>query len=484
MSLSLVIKLTRWWVRVYTAGLRADRRDARRAEIDSDIWEQQRYAEATGTGHGLTALLMVERLLLSVPTDLLWRLSLGGSERRAARAAVIAAGKSGSAVAVVAVRSVIGLGVAIAATVLVIVGVLAWEGLVVSDRGPSVPAAVSDPEIKSLVDRAIQRTGQFSGAVLVSRGKDVLISKGYGMADYENGVWNTARTVFPVWGLTEMFTSMAVMQLQERGLVDVDQPIRRYLPDYPGGELITVHHLLTHSSGIPGYIHLLYGDDASIHEIIPQMHETFPTSLEELVGLFKSSPVDFAPGEMMEWSESNYVLLRQIIEETSGKPYEAYVEDRILQPLGMSNTSYCRAAAGTVEYRLDLTAARDYIPHTTGRDGFTKLCTTVEDMYRWSRGLVPGELVSEESLSAMFAPHTRRPNNDMFHHVGYEWKIVTSGSRDFVVHSGGGAGSGAWVRWYPEDEVFVALLTNRELEPGFSEWTISGVLADVAFLSE
>ena len=61
----MVIKLTRWWVRVYTAGLRADRRDARRAEIDSDIWEQQRYAEATGTGHGLTALLMVERLLLS-----------------------------------------------------------------------------------------------------------------------------------------------------------------------------------------------------------------------------------------------------------------------------------------------------------------------------------------------------------------------------------------------------------------------------------
>jgi len=148
----------------------------------------------------------------------------------------------------------------------------------------------------------VQKT--FNGSVLIAKNGQILYSEGFGMANIELGVPNSPKTKFRLGSITKQFSAMLIMQLQERGLLSVDDSLTKYIPDYPNGDKITIHHLLTHTSGVPSFTG--FPDYAKIM--------VQPLKLEEIIALFKNKPLEFEPGTKYRYSNSGYVLLGYILE--------------------------------------------------------------------------------------------------------------------------------------------------------------------------
>ncbi len=168
----------------------------------------------------------------------------------------------------------------------------------------------------------------FSGSVLVSRDNEIIHSAGYGFANKELKVPNTPNTMFYIASLSKQFTFVAIMQLQEQGLLNIHDPIERHLPEFPNSSKITIKQLLNHSAGLPDFTD-------SWDEI-----KQSDLSVQDLIGRFKDKELDFEPGSSVEYSSSGYILAGKIIEKVSGMAYEDYVESQIFKPIGMSQSSY------------------------------------------------------------------------------------------------------------------------------------------------
>src|ERR1700680_80387 len=166
----------------------------------------------------------------------------------------------------------------------------------------------------------------FMGTVLVARGGEILLGKGYGMANLEWDIPNAPSTKFRLGSVTKQFTAASILLLEERGKLKVEDPVKKYMPDAPAGwDKVTIRHLLTHTSGIPSFTGF------------PEYRkiEPFETTPEKEVALFRDKPLEFAPGEKWNYSNSGYVLLGYLIERISGQPYEKFVQENIFTPLGM-----------------------------------------------------------------------------------------------------------------------------------------------------
>ncbi len=345
---------------------------------------------------------------------------------------------------------------------------------------PALAAATATPapDIEAQVDAYMSSSySEFSGCALIARGDKVLLSKCYGMADYEEAIPNTPQTVFPIGSITNQFTAAAIMQLQEEGLLDVREPIADHLPDYPNGENITVHHLLNHTSGIPDYYRFLDTETLSSQ-----------LSSDEVMDLFRDEPLDFIPGERFSYSNSGYVLLGYLIEKLSGRPYQQFLKENIFQPLGMPNTAYDRpgdSSAGRAQgYNSDLTKAQR-IDITTAH-GSGALASTTGDLYLWSRALSSGGLLAQDSIDMMFTPYVETVPYDIFDY-GYGWYINTSSDPPHVLHGGGFPGYQAIIRIYGDNDVVVIMLGNTWVSKPRrvpKMWTASGVLATIASINQ
>jgi len=236
-----------------------------------------------------------------------------------------------------------------------------------------------DTYLKPYLDAA-----SFSGAVLLARGGKVLLSKGYGMANYELNIPNTPQTKFHIASLSKTFTAAAILQLQERGLLSVQDPIARFIPDYPRGNEITLHHLLTHTSGIPDINGVPEYDSLS----------RFAQTPASLIAVFRDRPLLFEPGARYSYSNSNYNLLAFVIEKVSGKTYGEFLQENIFGPAGMTSTGHDGDPATLLTNR-----ATGYVPSGlfdlanapfldwSAKTGNGSIYSTVEDLYRWDRVL-------------------------------------------------------------------------------------------------
>lgn len=175
--------------------------------------------------------------------------------------------------------------------------------------------------------------GQFNGVALVAENGKVIFKKGFGMANMEWDIPNMPDTKFRVGSITKQFTAMLVMQLVEQGKLKLDSKISDYLPDYPKstGDRVTIHHLLTHVSGIPSYT----GFPNFFRDLSRD-----PYTPEAFVKTFADSALQFEPGAKFLYNNSGYFLLGAIIEKVAGKPYEQALAENILTPLNMKNTGY------------------------------------------------------------------------------------------------------------------------------------------------
>ncbi|HLL94695.1 MAG TPA: serine hydrolase domain-containing protein, partial [Spirosoma sp.] len=244
--------------------------------------------------------------------------------------------------------------------------------------------------------------GQFNGTVLVGEKGQVVFKKGYGMANMEWKIPNTPDTKFRLGSITKQFTAMLIMQLVEQGKLKLDGKITDYLPDYPKatGDKITIHHLLTHTSGIPSYTGF------------PKFFENDsrdPYTPEAFTKKFSDLPLEFEPGTKFSYNNSGYFLLGVILEKVTGKSYATVLKESITTPLKLGDTGYdlagpliAKRAAG-YEKRNGSYVNAPYLdmslPYAAG-----SLYSTVEDLYRWDQALYSDMLISAQAKQTMFTP--------------------------------------------------------------------------------
>lgn len=319
--------------------------------------------------------------------------------------------------------------------------------LLVTALAASTVAADPAEELKRYMDACVQ-VDKFNGSISVAKDGEVVFSQGYGMANFEHDVANSPETKFRIGSITKQFTAMAVMILQEKGKLDVEDPISEHLDGTPESwKPITIHHLLTHTSGIPNYTSMAnYGTDMAL-----------PQSIEQMVARFRDKPLEFTPGDEFNYSNSGYFLLGAIIEETSGMSYEDFLHKQIFAPLDLKNTGYDRyqsvlkhRAAG-YDRQSDAVANAAYLdmsqPYAAG-----SLYSTVEDLTRWDEALRGQKLISEESYQQMYKPE----KND----YAYGWAVREESGRQSIGHGGGINGFVTHIRRYPQEDLCVVVLSN------------------------
>ena len=303
--------------------------------------------------------------------------------------------------------------------------------------------------------------GRFSGSVLVARGDEVVLSQGFGLADREQGIANTSQTPFRIASMTKAVTAMAIMQLSEQGLLSVDDPICDYLSDCPEAwRPITIHHLLTHTSGLQGFID------------VPSLLQLESPTAADQIRLLAQSPLMFDPGAGFAYSNAGYSLLGLIVEQVSGRPYADFVRQNILAPLGMTSSGFGLDPDGAaVGYSNAFqTADNDWMWAIDPAGG---MYSTVEDMQRWARALTEAQLVSGETMAQIFTPYVTANFGDGGQY-GYGWEISRTHGRPSIRHGGAVPGFDSHIALFPEDDLTVILLSNME---AVGTWTLSDILA-------
>jgi len=290
----------------------------------------------------------------------------------------------------------------------------------------------------------------FSGAVLIAQDGKVLLKKGYGMANKENQIPNTSQTRYRISWVTAPFTGMAVMKLQADGKLNVQDPICQYIPECPDyWDGITLHHLLTHTSGVADEIKPWEGEASK------------PRTGLERVELIKGVAPYFQPGEQLRYSGNGYIILGAIIEDVSGQPYEVFLKEQIFEPLGMENSGY-EGSSIAVGYGPKGTKVPD--PDILFRYSATGLYSTVEDLYLFDQALYGKRLISQEYLNLIFTGYALTPSVDFKGaKYGYGWFVGDTLDRRLIFHGGAMGGYTSGILRFPDEHVTIIVLRNYEV---------------------
>jgi CubicO group peptidase (beta-lactamase class C family) len=312
---------------------------------------------------------------------------------------------------------------------------------------PAEVAPKADQYLQALAD-----SGLFSGTVALARDGKVLFVKGYGFADAESRVPNTAATRFPIASITKTFTATLVLQLQKRGALAVTDPVCKFIDPCPAAwRQITIRHLLMHTAGLPNYLGVADLENRS----------RAPITLEEMVALFRDLPLEFAPGTRYRYSNSGYCLLGAIIEKASGRPFAAVLEEFIFKPLGMNDSGYDANAgvspppAGGYQ-PVGADNARAPVVDTSWLFAAGGIYSTVEDLLKWDRALTTDTLLPAQELAAMWSADLGE--------YGYGWQLLPPSpqtqNRRLVFHAGGIPGFATDLLRYPDERVTIIILAN------------------------
>jgi CubicO group peptidase (beta-lactamase class C family) len=292
-------------------------------------------------------------------------------------------------------------------------------------------------------------------AVLVARDGKVLFKKGFGIADLSHNVPVTTTTKFRIGSVTKQFTAAAILKLQEEGRLNVNDKLSKFIPDYPRGDEVTIHHLLTHTSGIKSF--------TSKPDFMATA--TAPATVDQMIASFKSDPFDFNPGEKFSYNNSGYFLLGHIIEKVSGKSYGDYLRDAFFEPLGMhdtgvhSSTAVLQHEATGYNYQGGKTAkALDWDMSRAGAAG--NLYSTVEDLMRWNEGIFGGKVLSEESLKAAFTPVKLSSGEEPMMSYGYGWMMGERRGLKTISHGGGLDGWLTMLTRFVDEDLTIVVFHN------------------------
>ncbi len=303
--------------------------------------------------------------------------------------------------------------------------------------------------------------GHLEGSVLVAESGKVVFKRGFGLANREWNIPNAPNTKYDVGSLTKSFTAILTMQLVEKGLIKLDGKVTDYLPNYrkDTGSRVTIHHLLSHTSGLPGFWTFEFF----------KTHARNDFEEDYFIRTFLSEDLEFAPGTSSRYSDTNYYLLGRIIEKVLGKPYAQVKTDNLFKPLGMKNSEY-NDQSKVIPNRASgyIKTSRGYStsPYNNRRltDAAGASLTTVEDLYLYDRALYSDALLSKTYRDMLFKSYAEAQLGPQTVRFGYGWIIseMTVGDRSVpYVHAGGNnAGFSTVIYRIPSNRHFIAILAN------------------------
>lgn len=294
----------------------------------------------------------------------------------------------------------------------------------------------------------------FSGAILVAQNDEIIINKGYGLADKTKQTFNNPNTIFDIGSNTKQFTAAAVLKLAEQGKIELSETLDKFFVNIPTDKKqITVHQLLSHSSGLVEVI----GRD--FQDITPEAYfeKLFATELL------------FEPGTSYSYSNAGYTLLSEIIEQRSEMTYEEYMQKYLFEPAGMNQTGYILPEWNTFEmargyYRnvLDIGTtisrykdANEINMHLKGNGGIN---ATQNDLFLWHRALKDTVVLSKKSFELLTSPHIDRPTSSSSY--AYGWVVKEAHNSMRISHNGSNGIFAHTILWHLEDDIFISYATN------------------------
>lgn len=316
-----------------------------------------------------------------------------------------------------------------------------------------VTAQTFETKINSLIQTEFSNKKGPGGVFMVAKGGEILYQKAFGKANIELDIDLTTENVFQLGSMTKQFTAIAILMLAEQGKLNVNQPIAQYISDYPSGDKITIHHLLTHTSGIKDFTKMKSLRDIAQKEMSPKM----------MVDFFKNEPVDFLAGEKFEYNNSGYVLLGYIIELVSGETYEDFIKKNIFQKIGMHQSYYAtdrqiipKRAYGYHKKEhgyVNKSTINFSVPFSSGA-----LMSTVNDMLTWQNALNQNLLLNAENTQKAF--NTYKLNSGEAFTYGYGWHIKDINGTPTREHGGSIFGFKTMGVYIPSQGIYVLGLSN------------------------
>jgi CubicO group peptidase (beta-lactamase class C family) len=326
--------------------------------------------------------------------------------------------------------------------------------------------------------------GDTPGAeVLVARNGKIVFERGYGLANLDAKTLITSDTRFRIGSITKQFTAAAILRLAEQRRLRIDDPVSRFIADWPRGSEVTLRHLLTHSSGIHNFT-ANPGFDAHVRE---------PISLEKLIASFEHDPYDFNPGEKFSYCNSGYVLLGLIIQKVSGESYGTFLRKAFFEPLGMNDTgvypSGSALANEALGYSFENGAVRlavDWDMSNVATAG--ELYSTAHDLFRWNEALFSQKVISAESMHAAFTVGVLKdddPTHPEDTGYGFGWTIDRLNGAREISHGGELAGFGSYLLRLPDYQLTVVVLLNCvPHQPSLQQWVLARQIARLALGGE
>jgi CubicO group peptidase (beta-lactamase class C family) len=305
----------------------------------------------------------------------------------------------------------------------------------------------------------------FNGTVMVVKKGKTIYQKAFGLADREWNVSNTNDTKYRIGSITKQFTAACILQLAEQGKLSTDDKLSKYFPDYPKGDSITIHMLLSHTSGIKNY--------TSLPEFWPK--SVLPLNHDSMIALFKNKPLDFPPGSKFNYSNSGFYLLGVIVEKASQKKFNEYLLENVLKKAGLTNTvmdqldsvlmnramGYSKTGTGTWQHAMYISMEG---PFSAGA-----MVSTTSDLVKWTLALHNNQVINNASRQKMMTPN--------FDNYGYGIVIDSLKTHPRVWHNGGIPGFLTSLAYFPKDELCVVALSNT----GANSDKISSNLAAMMF---
>ncbi len=326
--------------------------------------------------------------------------------------------------------------------------------LLVGYSNPS-SAIAQNNDLSVQIDDYLQSLTEygFSGAVLVAINDEIILAEGYGLADEANQIGITAETVFDTASLSKQFTGAAIIHLVETEQLQVDDTLVDIFENVPADKAeITIHQLLTHTSGLPEFVY----------------DRSYQLDREDAVQRVFDANLVLEPGTRYLYSDTGYGLLAAIVEVVSGQSFQDYLEEYLFKPANMHQTGFYN------DSRWDsLHVANAYL---NGRDrgsvaelpgpywdilGFGGVMTTVGDLYRWSIALQNGNVLSPESVELLFTPYVSEDNNGLSYY-GYGWVVMDAPSLGTMIwHDGADLAHNAIFLNLADHDMQIIVLSNR-----------------------
>ncbi|MGZ5191685.1 MAG: serine hydrolase [Flavisolibacter sp.] len=307
---------------------------------------------------------------------------------------------------------------------------------------------------------------EFSGnAMVVHKGK-VVYKKAFGMANREWNIPNSIETKFRIGSITKQFTSAAILQLVEKGKIRLDDKLSSFFPAFPKADSVTIHMLLNHTSGIKGYT-----DIKNFRSIA-----ALPYSKDSVLALVSREPYDFSPGTMYTYSNSGYFILGYIIEKVSGQSYDAYINEYLIQKIGLKNTGLDRLdsiipnrSSGYImpmgNYKNAPFISMEF-PFSAGA-----IFSTVDDIYQWQKALFTGKVLSADLFKKMTTPYLKN--------YGYGLHVDSFYNHAHIGHNGGISGYSSSSEYYPSDDLYIVVLSNNVSDAPFIGKALAAIMFDI-----